>query len=69
MSEEDIVATMNAEAAEAIAIMRPHYPTDSECELRRRAEGWRERRYRIGRWPTDAEIREYVTTGRWPNDE
>jgi hypothetical protein len=46
----DVLATMADEIAEAIEILRPHHPQDSEADLRRRAEGLRARRYQTSRW-------------------
>jgi hypothetical protein len=47
----DILETMKAEIAEAVELMRPHFPSFNEDSLRRRAESLRAQRYRDGHWP------------------
>ena len=51
----DILETMRA-LAEAVELMRPHFPEDSEDELLARAEYWRQDRYQEGRWTDFAEV-------------
>jgi hypothetical protein len=52
----DIIETLKAEIAEAVEMMRPHFPGDSEDSLCHRAESLRAQRYRDGHWPDFAEI-------------
>jgi hypothetical protein len=52
----DILETMKAEIAEAVEMMRPHFPGFDEDSLRRRAESLRAQKYRDGRWPDFAEM-------------
>jgi hypothetical protein len=52
----DLLETLKAETAEAIEMMRPHFPNRSEDSLRQLAEALRSERYRSGRWPDFAEI-------------
>ena len=47
----DSFATLLAEIAEAVELMRPHFPNDYEDALRHRATTLRAERYRTGRWP------------------
>jgi hypothetical protein len=54
----DILKTMCAEIAEAIDLMRPHFPQDSEDALFTRAETWRQDRYQKGKWTDFAEVAE-----------
>jgi hypothetical protein len=56
MAQTDILATMNEEIDEAVALLRPHYPNKDEVQLRRRAEAMRSRRYEQGRWPSSDEL-------------
>jgi hypothetical protein len=52
----DVFQTMRDEIAEAVELMRPHFPNDDEDDLRARAEAWRWKRYADGRWPDFAEV-------------
>jgi hypothetical protein len=52
----DILKTMLAELDEAIELMRPHFPDDSEDALFARAASKRRERYAKGRWPDFAEV-------------
>jgi hypothetical protein len=52
----NILATILAEIAGAVELLRPHFPADAEDTLRRRAEAWRPKRYASGRWPDFAEV-------------
>jgi hypothetical protein len=52
----DILETMRAELAEAVELMRPHFPEESDSDLLNRAECWRPWRYQKGRWPDFAEM-------------
>jgi len=52
----DGLQTMIHEIAEAVELMRPHFPADDENALRRRAESWRWQRYANGTWPDFAEV-------------
>jgi hypothetical protein len=52
----DTVASMQAELAEAIGLLRPHYPNASDRELCLMADALRDRRWRMGRWPTEDEL-------------
>jgi len=52
----DILETMRAEIAEAVELMRPHFPQDSEDTLIKRAESLRARRYQDGHWPDFVEM-------------
>jgi hypothetical protein len=54
----DVLSTMRAEIAEAVGLMRPHFPADDEEALRHRAEGFRSDRYSTGQWPDFAQIAE-----------
>jgi hypothetical protein len=65
MAQTDILATMADEVAEAVEILRPHYPQDSESELRHRAEGLRANRYQTGRWPASDELAEKAWEETW----
>jgi hypothetical protein len=47
----DVMATMRDEIAEAVELMRPHFPADDEDALRNRAEALRAQHYQTGRWP------------------
>jgi hypothetical protein len=47
----DSFATLLAELAEGVELLRPHYPEASDEELRARAAGLLGRRYAEGRWP------------------
>ena len=58
MVQTDILATMADEIAEAVEILRPHYPQDRKPELRHRAEGLRAQRYQTGPWPASDELAE-----------
>jgi hypothetical protein len=53
---KDILETMRAELAEAVKLMRPHFPEDDESALLTRAVNWRQHRYQNGRWPDFAEV-------------
>ena len=48
----DTFASMLAEVAEAVTLLRPYYPAASEDELRWRAEAMRPERYAVGHWPS-----------------
>ena len=61
----DILETMADEIAEAVEILRPHHPQDSEAALRHRAEGLRSKRYQSGRWPTSDELAEKAWEEAW----
>jgi hypothetical protein len=52
----DVLATILDEIAEAVELMRPHFPGDDEDALRSRAEAWRSERYAAGHWPDFAEV-------------
>jgi hypothetical protein len=54
----DPVATMKAELAEGVALLRPHYPDDTEAELLARAQAERPRRYARRRRLTHEELAE-----------
>jgi hypothetical protein len=56
MAQTDILETMANEIAEAVALLRPHYPNEDEDQLRRRAEVMHPRRYERGRWPSSDEL-------------
>jgi hypothetical protein len=58
----DILDTLAGEVAEAVEILRPHYPQDSETELHHRAKALRRKRYERGRWPSSDEL---ATGGGW----
>jgi hypothetical protein len=47
----DTLKTMRAELAEAVELMRPHFPEDGEQDLLARAEHWRMDRYQTSSWP------------------
>jgi len=52
----DPLESLRAEIAEAIEMMRPHFPNRSEDSLRQLAEALRSERYRCGRWPDFVEM-------------
>ena len=52
----DIIETMRAEIDEAVELMRPHFPNDSDADLIARAQCWRWRLYKEGHWPDFAEM-------------
>jgi hypothetical protein len=52
----DVFQTMIDEIAEAVELMRPHFPADDEDALRDRAMAWRAERYQIGHWPNFKEM-------------
>jgi hypothetical protein len=52
----DVLVTMADEIAEAVEILRPHYPEDGEADLRQRAAALRAQRYQSGRWPSSSTI-------------
>jgi hypothetical protein len=52
----DMLVTLANEIAEAVELMRPHFPADDKATLRRRAEFFRPDRYRMGHWPDFAQI-------------
>jgi hypothetical protein len=54
--EMDSLETLKAEMDECVALLRPHYPDDTEERLYERAMCMRPQRYATGRWPTDDEI-------------
>jgi hypothetical protein len=54
--QADLLATMADEIAEAVEILRPHYPEDGEADLRQRAAVLRGERYQSGRWPSSDEL-------------
>ena len=54
--EADVLDTMAGEIAEAVELMRPHFPDSDEASLRRRAEGLRWYRYQEGCWSDFAEV-------------
>ena len=54
--QADLLSTMADEIAEAVEILRPHYPEDGEADLRQRAEALRGERYQSGRWPSSDEL-------------
>jgi hypothetical protein len=47
----DVFQTILAEIAEAVELMRPHFPADDDDALRDRALAWRAERYVTGHWP------------------
>jgi hypothetical protein len=47
----DVLGTLLDEIAEAVELMRPHFPTDGDDALRHRAMALRSQRYRVGHWP------------------
>jgi hypothetical protein len=52
----DCLQVLQGEQAEAVQLLRPHYPEASDDELYSRATSLRGRRYALGRWPTAEEI-------------
>jgi hypothetical protein len=52
----NVLTTIVDELAEAVALMRPHFPNDDEYTLRSRAMALRAERYRIGHWPDFQEL-------------
>lgn len=52
----DILETMKAEVDECVALLRPHYPDQTEEWLHDCAMRMRPKAYAEGRWPTDEEI-------------
>jgi hypothetical protein len=52
----DPLQSLKNEINEAIELQRPHFPNDDEATLRFRAERFRSRRYKEGRWPNFAEV-------------
>ena len=48
--------SLKAEISEAVELQRAHFPNDSELTLRNRAEQFRRKRYRDGRWPRFAAV-------------
>ena len=54
--EADILETMASEIAEAVELMRPHFPDSDEASLRQRAMAQRRHLYQKGHWPDFAEI-------------
>ena len=54
----DSFATLLAEIAEAVELMRPHFSNDDEDALRHRATTLRAARYRDGHWPDFAQLAE-----------
>jgi hypothetical protein len=52
----DPLESLKAEIAEAMEMMRPHFPNRSEDSLRHLAEALRSERYRSGRWPDFVEM-------------
>jgi hypothetical protein len=65
----NILATMRDEIAEAVELMRPHFPADDDDALRRRAEASRSRRYANGTWPDFAEVAKAQSTTTEPQTE
>jgi hypothetical protein len=47
----DVFQTILAEIAEAVELMRPHFPNDDDDALRDRALACRAERYQTGHWP------------------
>jgi hypothetical protein len=60
----DPVATMQAELAYGVALLRPHFPDDDDDTLLARVKAGRQRRYACGRWPTDEELAEQARQSR-----
>jgi hypothetical protein len=54
----DVLESMRLELAEAIEMMRPFFPEDSDDSLYGRALKLRPYRYQNGHWPDFAEIAE-----------
>jgi|SRR5690349_13563465 hypothetical protein len=46
-----VLGTLLDEIAEAVELMRPHFPTDDDDALRHRAMALRAKRYRVRHWP------------------
>jgi hypothetical protein len=55
---------MRAELAEAVELMRPHFPEYSESDLLNWAGSLRARRYQDGRWPDFAEMAKEMAKAR-----
>jgi hypothetical protein len=53
----DCLRLLQGEQAEAVQVLRPHYPEASDDELDSRATSLRRQRYALGRWPTAEEIK------------
>jgi hypothetical protein len=54
----DALETLKAELDEGVALLRPHYPEETDVQLRDHALYLRSERYARGRWPSDDEIME-----------
>jgi hypothetical protein len=56
VDEIDSLASMVAELAECVEILRPHYPRKPDAWLHSRALSMRDERWRVGRWPSPEEL-------------
>jgi hypothetical protein len=52
----DALEIMKAELDDGVALLRPHYPEETEVALRDHAAVLRYERYARGCWPSDDEI-------------
>jgi hypothetical protein len=52
----DSLKSLNAELDEYAALLRSHFPDESDEQLRARAISWHSKRCKDGRWPSSQEI-------------